>query len=92
MQPLLKWLRNTHGDWEGDFKRENGCGFDGLTASEASHLAHSRPADTVRDRILAAAQEGSDRSDQGNLGFQEELKQSPRRLTETAAIHPTQIK
>jgi len=46
-------LRERHGDVEDVFRHALGYVFDSLTESEARYLARCRPADAVRDRILA---------------------------------------
>lgn len=56
----LSALRAKHGDLEQDFIAATGHGFDSLTESEARYLAKFKPAQAVRDRILAARDGGSD--------------------------------
>lgn len=58
-QDTLEQLRKKHGEaleqwWEKEF----GYGFDRLTESEARYLVNSPDADTIRNRIAAAKQEG----------------------------------
>ncbi len=65
---VLQRLRNRFGDMENAFRQATGYGFDGLTASEARYLANFNPADAVRNRILAAAQEGRHRAGQSDPG------------------------
>jgi adenine/guanine phosphoribosyltransferase-like PRPP-binding protein len=54
----LEKLRSKYGDLEQDFRAATGYGFDALTESEARYLANFRPAQAVRDRILAERQQG----------------------------------
>jgi len=55
----LKMLLEKHGsELENWWKKRFGYGFDSLTESEARYLARIPDADQVRNRILAAAQEG----------------------------------
>ena len=56
----LQQLNDKYGDIEHDFKAATGYGFAALTQSEARALAHFRPAESVRDRILAAGNEEGD--------------------------------
>jgi GGDEF domain-containing protein/adenine/guanine phosphoribosyltransferase-like PRPP-binding protein len=60
-------LREKFGDIEQQFQRATGHGFDVLTESEARYLINFKPADAVRDRILAEGRQGSDEdsNDQG---------------------------
>lgn len=53
----LQQLRDKYGDIEHDFKAATGYGFAALTQSEARALANFRPAESVRDRILARGDE-----------------------------------
>ena len=55
-QDNLSKLRDKYGDLESTFKATTGYGFDGLTNSEARYLAAFEPSQSVRDRILQAAQ------------------------------------
>lgn len=58
-QDTLEQLRNKHGEaLEQWWKKEFGYGFDRLTESEARYLVNSPDADTIRNRIAAAKQEG----------------------------------
>jgi Large polyvalent protein-associated domain 3/Methyltransferase small domain len=59
----LKSLRALHGDLESSFRQATGYGFDALTESEARYLANYKPADAVRDRILAQGVEGGESHD-----------------------------
>jgi len=52
-EKTLAKLREIHGDLENEFHQATGYGFDGLTESEARYLANFKPAQSVRDRILA---------------------------------------
>lgn len=66
----LKALRDKHGDLEADFRAATGYGFDALTESEARYLANFKPAQSVRDRIIAerdAARYGQGQGDAGGL-------------------------
>lgn len=66
----LQALRDKHGDIEPDFVRATGYGFDALTESEARYLARFKPADAIRDRILAEGRRrgtGSDQADAEGL-------------------------
>jgi hypothetical protein len=62
----LSALRAKHGDIEQDFLAATGHGFDSLTESEARYLANFKPAQAVRDRILAERGRGGSREDQGD--------------------------
>ncbi|MFV0383701.1 Eco57I restriction-modification methylase domain-containing protein, partial [Paracoccus sp. (in: a-proteobacteria)] len=59
-------LRDKHGDLENDFRIATGYGFDALTESEARYLAGFKPADAVRDRILAEGRRRGERENQGD--------------------------
>lgn len=68
MQPspeTIKALRDKHGDLEEAFRAATGYGFDALTESEARYLANFKPADAVRDRILAEGRRRGEQPDQG---------------------------
>lgn len=67
-EALLQRVRDAHGDVEDAFRQATGYGFDGLTASEARYLAGFQPADAVRNRILAEAQERAEQTNPGDLG------------------------
>lgn len=54
----LQRLREKYGDIEQDFRAATGYGFDALTQSEARYLAGFEPAQSVRDRVLAAGKQG----------------------------------
>ncbi len=57
-EETLQKLRGQHGEeLENWWKERFGYGFEGLTESEARYLERSDDVDTIRDRILAAAQE-----------------------------------
>ncbi len=60
----LQELRQKHGDLETWWQTRFGHSFDRLTQSEARYLARSQDADTIRDRIAAAEQEGNRGKDQ----------------------------
>ena len=49
----LSALREKHGNLENDFRAATGYGFDSLTESKARYLTNFKPADAIRDRILA---------------------------------------
>ncbi|MBL8314756.1 MAG: phosphoribosyltransferase [Rubrivivax sp.] len=53
---LLADLRNKHGELEHWWRDRFGFGFDALTESEARYLFRTADADTIRNRIAAAAQ------------------------------------
>jgi hypothetical protein len=50
-------LRAKHGNLENEWRERFGFGFDGLTESEARYLLKAEDADTIRNRLAAAAQE-----------------------------------
>ena len=52
----LQELRAKHGNLETWWKEQFGFGFDWLTESEARYLIRTQNADTIRNRIAAAAQ------------------------------------
>ena len=54
----LKALRARHGLLEHWWRERFGFGFDGLTESEARYLLRAEDADTIRNRLAAAAQTG----------------------------------
>ncbi|MGX0617628.1 orotate phosphoribosyltransferase-like protein [Cupriavidus metallidurans] len=60
----LQRLRDKYGDIEQAFRAATGYGFDALTQSEARYLASFEPAQSVRDRVLAAGNEAIDRTDE----------------------------
>ena len=62
----LSALREKHGNLENDFRAATGHGFDALTQSEARYLTNFKPADGVRDRILAEGRRRGAREDQGD--------------------------
>jgi hypothetical protein len=64
----IEQLREKFGDIEPQFQAATGYGFDALTESEARYLANFKPADTVRDRILAAGRQEVQSSDAETLG------------------------
>lgn len=68
---LLSAIREKYGDIEQDFVRARRYRYDYLTESEARDLVSFRPADTVRNRILEAGNEGSQRV--GEAGTSEGL-------------------
>jgi hypothetical protein len=76
----LNQIREKYGDdFEEWFTAQFGYGFDGLTQSEANYLATVRvpDVDALRDRILAARQEGRDKAIAGTLpGRQGEGRQT----------------
>ncbi|WP_078541243.1 PLxRFG domain-containing protein [Thioclava sp. DLFJ5-1] len=52
-QSAIDRLREKYGDLEQDFRAATGHGFDALTASEVRYLTKFKPAERVRNRILA---------------------------------------
>jgi GNAT superfamily N-acetyltransferase len=70
----LDQLREKFGDIESQFQAATGYGFGALTESEARYLANFKPADTVRDRIIAA---GSQSVSSRNAGNAEKVTDSP---------------
>jgi len=71
-EDLLDQLRAKFSDVEDDFRRATGYGFDYLTESEARTLVKFKPANTVRDRIIAegdARGGGMDGSGTGEAGL-----------------------
>lgn len=74
---LLGELRAKFGDVESDFRRATGYGYDRLTESEARALARFRPADGVRERILAEGNEGGEQVGEGGTGEGPSLSSSP---------------
>lgn len=60
----LQRLRDKYGDIEPAFRAATGYGFDALTQSEARYLASFEPAQSVRDRVIAAGNEAIDRTDE----------------------------
>lgn len=66
----LAKLREQHGDIEQQFRAAAGHGFDALTESEGRYLTSYRPADALRNRILARVQPAGDRS--GSEGVRQE--------------------
>lgn len=64
----LKSLREKHGDLESAFKAATGYGFDALTESEARYLANFKPAESVRDRIIAEGRSRGERQDPRTAG------------------------
>ncbi|MCS4503315.1 hypothetical protein NYO91_04390 [Arhodomonas aquaeolei] len=78
----LSQLRERYGqDFEQWFQREFGYGLDKLTQSEARYLATVRgqDADSVRGRLIAARQEGSDRASASSVpGAVDDPADSPR--------------
>jgi hypothetical protein len=60
---LIAQLRDAFGDIEPDFKAATGYGFGALTASEARYIINFKPADMVRNRILAAGRQELQNSD-----------------------------
>lgn len=61
----LQRLREKYGDIEQDFRAATGYGFDALTQSEARYLASFEPAQSVRDRVLAARKQDGRGLDDG---------------------------
>ncbi len=64
----LKSLREKHGDLEPAFQAATGYGFDALTESEARYLSNFKPAQLVRDRILAEGRSRGERQDSRTAG------------------------
>lgn len=63
----LDALRERHGvELEQWWRDQFGHSFDGLTQSEAGYLERSPNAETIRNRLAAAKQEGDGRSTQGD--------------------------
>lgn len=52
----LIMLRSKHGHFENEWRKRFGFGFDCLTESEARYLLRAEDADTIRNRLAAAAQ------------------------------------
>lgn len=89
----LSALREKHGDLENDFRAATGYGFDALTESEARYLTNFKPADAVRDRILAERDKGRDGDGEANDpdlgGFEESEDQfQPQPAEAIAAMMP----
>ena len=61
-------VHQKYGDWENEFIKATGYGFDQLTQSEARYLANFKPAITVRNRILEAGSKGRPSASDGNSG------------------------
>lgn len=57
----LEALRAKHGELETWWRREFGFGFEALTESEARYLFRAENADTIRNRLAEATQQGGSR-------------------------------
>lgn len=80
----LSALREKHGDLENDFRAATGHGFDALTESEARYLTNFKPADAVRDRILAEGRRqgiGENQGDDPAVKHQRDLTDLKARLS-----------
>lgn len=58
MAETLNALRAKHGDLESWWRERFGFGFESLTESEARYLLRAEDADTIRNRLATAEQEG----------------------------------
>ena len=86
---MLAAIENKHGPSMNRFWQENfGYGIDKLTQSEAGHLRRATSVDEIRDRLVKARHEGSERLDRQGVGtsLRSERGESAQRTEVSSAL------